>query len=346
VTSASRTVVVTGGAGFAGGYLVRELLDHGYVVVVFDLTDFRPETRFVIGERIGEVAIERGSIDNLPRLLEVVIKHRPWAIVHLGAIMDIHLLDLNPMLALKVNVEGTLNVFEAARLHGVARVVMSSTIAAVGKKLYEPIDGDHPTITARVGPLGAYGAAKLAAEAFAFAYNQSFGLDTRIVRPSALYGFGMSWLAPNYVKQIVEPAVLGKKVQLTSGGQVPRDYVHAVDLATLVVAILKGPDDADRLFYAATGRPLRTGGDVGRIVRELVPGAEVEIGDTWTDVDRQELPIRGQISIAHAREQLGWEPRYADLEKGLADYVGRLRAYIDAGGTPVPRPQIANAPGG
>lgn len=74
---------------------------------------------------------------------------------------------------------------------------------------YEPIDADHPTITARVGPLGAYGAAKVAAEAFAFAYNQSFGLDTRIVRPSALYGFGMSWFAPNYIKQIVEPGGAG-----------------------------------------------------------------------------------------------------------------------------------------
>jgi nucleoside-diphosphate-sugar epimerase len=66
-----------------------------------------------------------------------------------------------------------LNVFEAARLHGVSRVVMFSTIAAIGRRLYEPIDGNHPTITAR-DALGAYSAAKVAAEAFAFAYNQSF----------------------------------------------------------------------------------------------------------------------------------------------------------------------------
>lgn len=341
-----RTVVVTGGAGFAGGYVVRELLDRGYRVVVLDLADFRSETRFVIGSGMAEVTLERGSIDNFPRVLEVVLKHKPWAIAHLGAIMDIHLLDLNPMLALKVNVEGTLNVFEAARLHGVSRVVMFSTIAAIGRRLYEPIDGNHPTITARDGPLGAYSAAKVAAEAFAFAYNQSFGLDTRIVRPSALYGFGMSWFAPNYMKQIVEPAVLGEPVRLASGGQVPRDYVHAVDLATLALAVIEGPEDADRVFYAATGRPLRTGGDVGRIVRKLLPGAIVEIGDAWTDVDRDELRIRGQISIAHAQEQLGWSPRYADLEQGIAEYVERLRAFVAAGGKPTPRPQISHAPGG
>ena len=68
-----RTVVVTGGAGFAGGYVVRELLDRGYRVVVLDLADFRSETRFVIGSGMAEVTLERGSIDNFPRVLEVVL---------------------------------------------------------------------------------------------------------------------------------------------------------------------------------------------------------------------------------------------------------------------------------
>lgn len=344
--TAQRTLLVTGGAGFAGGYLVRELLDRGYRVVVFDVAGFRSEMHFVIGDRLGEVIIERGSIDNFPRVLEVVLKHRPWGIAHLGAIMDIGLLDLNPMLALKVNVEGTVNIFEAARLLGVSRVVMLSTIAAISKKIYEPIDGNHPTITARAGPLGAYGAAKVAAEAFAFAYNQSFGLDTRIVRPSALYGFGMTWFAPNYIKQIVEPAVLGEPVRLPAGGQVPRDYVHVADLATLVAAIFEGPDSADRVFFAATGRPLRTGGDVGRIVRDLVKGAVVEIGDAWTEVDRAELPFRGRMSVDNALEQLAWKPRYDRLETGVAEYVERLRAYLAAGGKVTPRPQLLNAPGG
>ncbi len=340
------TVLVTGGAGFAGSYVTRALLDRGYRVVIYDIGDFRPESRFVIGDAIGSVIVERGSIDNFPRVLEVVMKHRPQAIAHLGAIMDIGFLDLNPMVALKVNVEGTLNIFEAARLHGVGRVVMFSTIAAIGRKIYEPIDGDHPTIMARSGPLGSYGAAKVASEAFAFAYNQSFGLDTRIIRPSALYGFGMSWLAPNYMKQIVEPAIMGQPVKLASGGQMPRDYAHVSDLASLAVAVIEGPDDADRLFFAATGQPLRTCSDVGSIVRGLVKDASIEIGDAWTEVDRAELPFRGQISIANAQKQLGWQPRFTKLEDGIADYVDRVRAYLRQGGVLAPRPKIDNAPGG
>ena len=115
------TVLVTGGAGFAGAYVTRELLDRGYGVVVYDVGEFRAKSRFVVGDALRGVILERGSIDNLPRVLEVVIKHKPCAIAHLGAIMDIGYLDLNPMVALKVNVEGTLNVFEAARLHEVDR---------------------------------------------------------------------------------------------------------------------------------------------------------------------------------------------------------------------------------
>ncbi len=343
---ANDTVLVTGGAGFAGAYVTRELRDRGYKVVVLDVGDFRPEMRFVIGEDVDDVILERGSIDNLPRVLDVVMRHKPHAIAHLGAIMDIGFLDQNPMVALKVNVEGTLNIFEAARLNGVSRVVMFSTIAAIGKKMYEPIDGNHPTITARVGPLGAYGAAKVASEAFSFAYNQAFGLDTRIIRPSALYGFGMSWFAPNYMKQIVEPAVLGEPVRLASGGQVPRDYVHVLDLASLAAAVIEGPADADRVFFAATGQPLRTCGDVGRIVRDLIKDAVIEIGDAWTEVDIAELPFRGQISIANAEQQLGWSPRYAQLETGVAEYVERLRDYMRQGGKLTPRPNLANAPGG
>jgi UDP-glucose 4-epimerase len=340
-----RPVLVTGGAGFAGSYVVRQLLDDGDPVVVYDLADYRAESRYVIGERIDEIALERGSIDNWPAVLSAVQRHRPRAIAHLAGIMDVTLLDRNPLLALKVNVEGTCNVLEAARLLDVERVIVFSTIGVHARKIYEPMDGDHPTITAREGPLGAYSAAKLSSEAFAYAYNESFGLDTRIVRPSALYGFAMSWFAPNYIKNIVEPAVLGEPVRLQAGGSVPRDYTHAGDLAGLVSAILAGPDDADRLFYAATGRPLRTGGDVGRIVSALVPEADIEIADEWTDSDRAEVRMRGRISIDNARAQLGWEPRFAELEDGISDYVRRLRAFIATGGVPMPRPAITGAPG-
>ena len=345
--SSARPVLVTGGAGFAGSYLIAELAERGHDVVCYDLADFRPESRFVLGSVADRIPLERGSIDDWPRVLEVVLAHRPRAIVHAGGIMDTAFLDQHPTIAFKTNLGGTLNLLEAARLvGGVERFVFFSTIAVVGRVLYEPVDANHPVLSARDGPLGAYSAAKAGGEAFCLTYTQNFGLDTRIVRPSALYGFGMSWFAPNYMKNIVEPVLEGRPVKFRTGGQVPRDYTHAVDLASLVAAVLEGPEDADRIFFGATGRPLRTASDVGAIVRELVPGAEIEIGDDWTEVDRLELPIRGQYSIENARVAYGWEPRFAELRDGIVDYIERYRAFVAAGGTPTPLPPgLEGAPG-
>jgi UDP-glucose 4-epimerase len=335
----TRPVLVTGGAGFAGSYIIRALLDHGCRIVVYDLADYRLESRFVIGSAIEEVVFERGSIDDWPQVLQVFLRHRPVAVVHAGGIMDPPFLSEHPTVALQVNVGGTLNFLEASRLvGGVERFVFLSSVAVIGRKLYEPIDANHPIVTATSGPLGAYGAAKAAAESFCFVYHQQFGLDTRVVRPSALYGFAMSWFAPNYVKNIVEPAVQGLPVRLASGANVPRDYTHVADLASLVTAILRGPEGADRVFFAATGQPLRTASEVAAAVRELVPGASVELGDAFSATDLRELPIRGQYNIDNAREGLDWQPRFVELRDGIADYITQFRAFLAAGGTPTPSP--------
>jgi len=345
--SQAQRVLVTGAAGFAGGYILRSLLDAGHQVVAFDLADYRAETRFVIGAGLNAIPFEKGSIDDWPRVLQVFLRHRPTSVVHAGGHMDTAFLDEHPTIALQTNVGGAVNLLEASRLlGGVGRFIFLSSIGVIGKRIYEPIDSNHPIITATTGPLGAYGAAKAAAEAFCFAYQQTFDLDVRIIRPSALYGFGMSWYAPNYMKNIVEPAVMGQPVRLATGGPVPRDYTNAADLASLVNAVLAGPDDADRLFYAATGKPLRTASEVGAIVRELVPGAVVEIADAWSDVDRAELPIRGQISIENAMQGLGWSPQFADLRAGIGDYISRIRAYLATGGVLTPLPAgLVKAPG-
>src|SRR5262249_43921244 len=143
--------------------------------------------------------------------------HKPGAVVHVASVMDLGYLDAHPMVALEVNVRGAMNVLEASRVHGASRVVCFSSISVVPQPLYQPIDANHPTIQATAGPQGMYGAAKLSIEAFSAAYAEIFGLDTRVLRPSAAYGFGMSWAAANYMKQIVEPAVAGQAVDLPNG---------------------------------------------------------------------------------------------------------------------------------
>jgi hypothetical protein len=86
----------------------------------------------------------------------------------------------------------------------------------------------------------------------------------------------------------------------------------------LTAAVLDAPDDADRVFYAATGKPLVTAAQAAKLVMELVPGADIEIGDVLSEDDEVELGFRGVLSIENARRQLGWEPAYGSLRDGLS----------------------------
>lgn len=324
-------VLVTGGTGFIGAYTARALLERGRDVCLFDLHDLTEETRFVLGDAARDMRVEIGSIDDWSRVYRLFKEIEPAEVVHLATITNPVYLFTNPMPGVRVNFEGTLHVLEAARLYGLERLIYFSSVGVLPAVQYEPIDAAHPIFLpdAAVGT-GVYGATKIAGEAFCFAYNQAFGLDFRTIRPSAVYGFGMQW--PLYVKPMVEAAVSGEPVSFDSGGPFPRDYTHASDVGRLAAALLDAPEDADRIFYGATGEPLVTAAEVAQIVRELVPGTEIEIADTLSDDDRIELAYRGRISIENARTQAGWEPRFRNVRDGIAEYIERLRAYRSSTG--------------
>jgi nucleoside-diphosphate-sugar epimerase len=260
---------------------------------------------------------------------------RPAIVVHSASNVEVTKLFRDPYLAFQTNVTGTVNVLEAARRTGVRRVVDISSIGVLPRNQYEPIDAAHPIMLAREGPgSGAYGAAKASGELFAFAYQRAYGLDIRIVRPSAVYGLGMQWHSANYMKEFVEPAVRGEQVRVPSGGRLPRDYTHVEDVASLTVRVANCDEDADRIFFAATGRPLVTAAQAARLVEELIPGSSIEVADAMTPDDQVEASFRGVISIANAQAQLGWTPRYASLREGVQQYIEAYRSFLDQAGAP------------
>jgi UDP-glucose 4-epimerase len=329
---AERTTLVTGGAGFIGGHLVRALLDTGRKVVVFDIRGFIPEARFAVGADADAVAVELGSIGDQARVLDVFRTRRPDEVVHMGMILDPAYLATNRSTAFEVNVGGVVNVLEAMIAFDVPRVVNFSSIGVLPSVLYQPIDANHPLLLANAGPgTDFYGSTKVAAEAICFAYQQALGLDFRTIRPSAVYGLGMNqYVGP--IKAMVENAVRGEPAHFEFGGAHPRAYTHARDIAGLVIAMLDAPDDADRIFYGSTGGPLVTTTEVAQIVRDLVPGADVQIGEELSEAEKPVVALRGELSIENARSQLGWEPRYASIHEGIAQYVDQYRAFVDAQG--------------
>jgi nucleoside-diphosphate-sugar epimerase len=330
--AAERTTLVTGGAGFIGGHLVRALLDTGRRVVVLDVRGFMPESRFVIGRDVDGVALEIASIGDQSRVLDVFRTHRPDEVVHAGMILDPAYLATNRSTAFQVNVGGVINLVEAMIAFGVPRLVNFSSIGVLPRVMYQPIDGNHPILLTDAGPgTDFYGSTKAAAETMLFAYNQALGLDFRTIRPSAVYGLGMNqYVGP--IKAMVENAVRGEPARFEFGGAHPRAYTHARDIAGLVIAMLDAPDDADRIFYGSAGGPLVTTSEVAQIVRELVPGADVEIGEELSEAEKPVAALRGELSIENARTQLGWEPQYSSIRDGIAQYVEQYRAFVASGG--------------
>jgi UDP-glucose 4-epimerase len=178
-----RTTLVTGGAGFIGGHLVRELLDTGRRVVVLDVQPFIPEARFVIGPDADTLSLELASIGDQARVLDVFRVHRPDEVVHAGMILDPAYLATNRATAFQVNVGGVINLVEAMIAFGVPRLVNFSSVGVLPRVMYEPIDSNHPILLADAGPgTDFYGSTKVAAEAMLFAYKQALGFDFRTVR--------------------------------------------------------------------------------------------------------------------------------------------------------------------
>src|SRR5215469_1319900 len=322
-------ILVLGGTGFIGGYVARTLAAEGRRVIACARGRPSPEMEEILGQEPRRLTVTAGSTDNLPGLLAIVERIRPSAIVHLASNVDVAALLRDPFLAFQSNLAGAINVFEAARLFAVRKVIYFSSIGVLPPVRYQPIDTNHPLILARHGPgSGSYGAAKASGELFAFAYRQAYDLDIRIIRPSAVYGFGMPWHSANNIKQLVEPAVRGERAELASGGTLPRDYTHVEDVADLTVAVLNAGDDADRVFYAATGEALADANDVAKIIMDLIPGATISVSDMSTPLDDMEASFRGILSIANAREQLGWTPKFTPLRAGISDYISRYREFL------------------
>jgi nucleoside-diphosphate-sugar epimerase len=325
-------VAVLGGTGFIGGYVARALAADGRRVTAYARRSPSEEIQAVLRGESERITIASGSVGNFPDLVAKISALKPSAIVHVAANVDVPTLLRDPYLAFTENVTGTINVFEAARLLGVRKVIFFSSIGVLPPRRYEPIDVNHPLILARNGPgTGSYGAAKASGELFAYAYCQAYDLDIRIIRPSAVYGFGMPWHSANNIKELVEPAVRGEPAELVSGGKLPRDYTHVQDVADLTVAVLSAGDDTDKVFYAATGQALSDANDVARIIKDLIPGSRISISNVSTPLDDMEASFRGILSIANAREQLGWTPRFADLREGIAEYVSRYRDFLAEG---------------
>ena len=323
------TVIVIGGSGFIGSYLVKSLAQRGDQVVNYDIRPWGGLMDWMMTPYKKDVLYEQGGVENWPQLCAVIKKHKVNKVAHAAAPIDLAYLSRAPKVAFDIIAAGTVNVLEAVRLMDVQRLVFFSSIAVLPTIQYQPVDANHPTLMASEGPgSAAYGAGKIAGEAFCWAYRHAFNLDFVTIRPSAVYGFGSG--NPIYINPMVEGALRGEPVRFESGKEFPRDYTHVEDVVGISVAALNVPSESlkHRVFFAATGQPLVTAGQVAELVRELIPSADIQIKSGLSYADKLEIRYRGVTDMRPVEEQLGYKLKYPILRDGMLEFIERYSEYL------------------
>lgn len=307
------TAIVTGGAGFIGSHLVDALIGEGVrTVVVDDLTTGRA------GRVAPEAMLEQVDISDSVALDAVVDAVRPARIFHLAAQSSVTVSVKDPRYDCKVNVQGTLNVLEAAKRHR-APVVFSST----GGALYgneAPLPTDEERIPA---PLAPYGASKWAGEAYLLTWSRADGIPHAVCRLGNVYGARQSPHGEAGVVAIFSNLLWrGEQPTLFGFGRPTRDYVHVSD----VVRALLAASGRAGVFNIATG--IET--DVKTIFDTLQATAGTSLEPALAPLRPGELE-RSCMNPGRAQAELEWRAE-TDLGAGLADSYRRLVAEFEAVG--------------
>ena len=198
-------VLVTGGAGFIGSYLVPKLLEDGMEVVVLDIAS-EPSALVTLRDRITYV---RGDLGSSADLYRTMLAHRPKGVFHLGAILA-GPCEENPVLGFKVNFLSTQTLLDASLAVKVKRFFMVSSISVFGRDVEEPV-GDH----AVKNPETIYGQTKLASEYLMLWYSRKRGLDTRALRFTWVFGPGRTTgITALYSSLILDAVAMGKPLQI------------------------------------------------------------------------------------------------------------------------------------
>lgn len=279
-----KRVLMTGSSGFIGSHLLKVLEGRKIKIVKIDRTSGKDITDWKCLEDLRDIDL----------------------VFHLAAIADVLFSYQNPRVTYKINICGTNNILELARINDVEKFVFISTYV-YGTPAYLPVDENHPT-----NPNSPYTRSKLIAEKLVYSYSSDYGINCIVLRPFNVYGIGQkeNFLIPSILNQLRTGKVILKDPKPK------RDFIYIDDFIQAMINSLQMKNSKFEILNIGSGESY----SVEEVARKIIGHYPEDIELAFTGETRTNEIYDCFADISKAKKSLGWEPKI-ELSDGLKNIV-------------------------
>lgn len=316
-----KKVLLTGAGGFIGSHLCEALVQLGADVTAMIHYNSRNDwgnLELTPPDCKKAIRVVAGNIEDSDFVARQVRGNE--VVFHLAALIAIPYSYVAPLSYVRTNVEGTLNVMEAAREYGVQRVVHTSTSETFGTAIYTPIDEKHP-----LQGQSPYSASKIGADKIAESYYLSFNVPVVTLRPFNTYGPRQS--ARAVIPTIITQALTRNEIRLGSLDPV-RDMNYVKDTAAAFIRAAEAEGIEGEVINAGSGRAV-TIGELVDIIQKLM-GISLPVVQEQLRMRPEKSEVMRLIAANQkAKDRMGWEPKFS-FEEGLSATIEFMRSHIQS----------------